>query len=195
MLRIILFLCLIGCATQSPNWLFIVKLDSSKAVFEPVGAYLYLLNTNTFASSHIGSSGSPSYEAIAFSTLLLDDYSEEAFLSLLESATKEGQLYALCGLYLANKDTFKVVVKPFLTDTSKVTTFWGCILGAEVVSSIVFDPKYVTKKKPNQTLDQWFEENFNGDFNSFESLERRDFDIVHGAWPNQLQSVEKSIYR
>lgn len=103
-------------------------------------AYSLLRETQEFASSAVDFAGVPSCEVVAFQTLLDSDVADQAFKSLLESATLEGQLYALSGLYFTDPESFAAHVARYREMDDLVTTHFGCEIDRMSVAAVVGDP-------------------------------------------------------
>ena len=195
----LLIIFLYSCSTYTPYWLY-KKVEKSENyyqlnIWKAKSAFQFLIQTRTFESSHIGSSGSPSQGAIAFSTLLQESFAEEAFLEILNEGNIAGQLYALCGLYIVNRDSFNLKVQPFLVDSQYVTSFSGCVMSEEKVSEIVKSTKKAIQLSEGEELSDWYKKHKIMNWELLEPAEIYTFDIIGGAWSSNLKSVESSLFR
>jgi hypothetical protein len=107
-------------------------------------------------------------------------------LEILDQATPAGQLYALCGLYRVDQNTFWEKVRPFLKTTNTVIGIHADIEVDEPICDVVFQPCDRCKKSPEEIV--------NDSKMLFQCLthhkrENNDFlilDIVGGGYPGKL---------
>jgi hypothetical protein len=142
-------------------------------------AYSLLRDTEQFASSHTDYAGAPSCEVIAFQTLLNSRIADQAFKSLLKSATLEGQLYALSGLYFTDPKSFTMHIARYREMNDLVTTHFGCEIGPKSVAAVVdasdaLDP---------DSLEEWHRQN--------PLAEYPPVDIASGGWPREFKKAFK----
>lgn len=95
-----------------------------------------LKTTDTFAGTAVGFAGSVPSQIPAFQNILNHPNAKRLFAHLQISATLEGQTYALCGLYLTDKNKFDQVIDSYQNNQNKITTFFGCIMDEEPVSDL-----------------------------------------------------------
>jgi hypothetical protein len=96
-----------------------------------------LRTTDWFADVFIGFAGSPSAEACAFAMVMRQPDATQLFQTLIGRARKAGQMYALSGLYLRDRDLFAKEVVRYEGDTSYVRTMSGCLAGRVRVRELV----------------------------------------------------------
>ncbi|MEP0545997.1 MAG: hypothetical protein ABJF88_03630 [Rhodothermales bacterium] len=154
---------------------------------DPEAAFALLLNTRTFASSHVGIAGSPSEQYEAFNTLLRRADAPEVFSALLRRAYPAGQLYALSGLYLTDRGAFYIVVGSYETSQDSVSTQMGCVGDLTPVAEIVRHPRGI-RLAERQSLAEWYEANHGDGWRMIEPSEVYAYDIVGGAWPQSLDA-------
>jgi hypothetical protein len=92
-------------------------------------------------------------------TILNEPDAAALFRRLLEEADLAGQLYALCGLFLVDYDTFRAAIEPYRELDETVNTHFGCLLAQEFVSSIVESPAGLRLSSPDETLEELIERN------------------------------------
>ena len=152
---------------------------------DPEAAFALLLNTRTFASSHVDFSGSPSEQYEAFNTLLRRADAPEVFSALLRRAYPAGQLYALSGLYLTDRGVFDIVAGSYESSQDSVYTQMGCVGDITPVAEIVRHPRGI-RLGERQSLTEWYEANHGDGWEMIEPSEAYEYDIVGGAWPQSL---------
>src|SRR5690606_3705851 len=144
----------------------------------------------TFASSYVGIGGEPSEQYTAFNTLLQGRDADAAFRALLSRAHVAGQLYALCGLYLIDREYFEAVVPEYEASRDSVWTIMGDVVDRVPVASIVNSPRGI-RLAEGQTLAEWYEEHHGEGWQRIEPSEVYEYDIVGGAWPHDLAAPER----
>ncbi|MEO0858598.1 MAG: hypothetical protein AAFY55_17270 [Bacteroidota bacterium] len=154
---------------------------------DPRAAFALLLNTRTFASSHVGFAGMPSEQYEAFNTLLRRPDAPEVFRALLRRAYPAGQLYALSGLYLTDRTAFDSVVGDYEASQDSVSTQMGCVGDLTPVAEIVRHPRGI-RLAEGQSLAEWYEANHGDGWRTIEPSEVYEYDIIGGAWPQSLDA-------
>ena len=116
-------------------------------------AYQTLLKIDIFALGGVGYSGSTSEGELALYELSKDREAVEAFKSILNNATIEGQIYALLGVRILKCDCFQSELGKFKTKTEFpkvnnrrkkssddiVTTMSGCLVFGKNRTEIIQD--------------------------------------------------------
>jgi hypothetical protein len=137
-------------------------------------AYYDLLKAEVFETGRVGFAGTLSAHVISLNTLLAEKDAAPALGSLPAAATDAGRLYALSGLYYADRALFDTGVARFKDREATVRVLNGCLMSDEKFGKIVeSDAENVAIIKPGQTIKEFCETNTGG----FE------LDIVHGGYP------------
>lgn len=137
-------------------------------------AYNDLLKAEIFETGRVGFAGTLSTHVISLNTLLAEKDGAAALGNLLAGATNAGRLYALSGLYYADRTGFDKGVELFRSSEAKVQVLNGCLISDEIVGKIIeSDAVNVAIIKPGQTMREFWETNA-GDF---------ELDIAHGGYP------------
>lgn len=102
--------------------------------------------------------------ATAVRVLLGHDQADKIYLQLIKNAEPAGKLYALCGLYYANREQFQKEIEAFRNDSREIPSTSADVVGVRKMCDIVFCPVQETTKKrivlgKGQTLRQWVKEN------------------------------------
>lgn len=146
-------------------------------------AYNDLLKAATFETGRVGFAGTLSTHVISLNTLLAEKDAAAALGSLLAGATDAGRLYALSGLYYADRPAFDKGVTAFKDSEATVQVLSGCLMSDEKVGKIVeSDAANVAIIKPGQTMKDFWETNAGG----FE------LDIAHGGYPATLRDAARN---
>ena len=137
LLAAILTALLDGCATTSPPGPP-TYLDTA----ESRAAYTCLLNETTWVNGNTyGPDGKlENKSANALRTLWQHPRAADAFASLVDSAEPAGRLYALCGLYYADRKRFDAEVPYLKFEKGKVKSIFDEKSASERVCDIVFCP-------------------------------------------------------
>ncbi|WP_265596380.1 hypothetical protein [Verrucomicrobium sp. BvORR106] len=167
---IVLFVCVGHIVRAEPPPLS----AKGKAAFE------VLKGAPSFSSTTVGIAGITPNEVFAFRDLLDEPKADEAFKVLLNEATPEGKLYAVCALWFTDPTEFQTQVKRLKDTTMKVNHVDGCERGEERVSRLLWSPEAgaVRLKDSQQTIKEWLEANKPA--NLF-------YDIGGGAWSSLLR--------
>jgi hypothetical protein len=99
-----------------------------------------LETTDRFADIAIGEGGSPSPEVCAFVILIKEPDAMQLFRALMDRAGLAGQLYALSGFYLLNRDLYASEVVRYESNSTVVDSAMGCIVSSMKVSEILHAP-------------------------------------------------------
>ena len=86
-----------------------------------------LAKVETFSFGGVGYAGSIPEREDWFFTILSSRHSERLFRDLFEQGTIEARLYALAGLHVTDKDSFRECAARFTREDSRVRTQGGCI--------------------------------------------------------------------
>ena len=137
-------------------------------------AYNDLLKAEVFETGRVGFAGTLSPHVISLNMLLAEKDAAAALGSLLAGGTDAGRLYALSGLYYADRDSFDRGVSRLKDGEATVRVLKGCLMSEEKLGKIVeSDAVNVAIIKPGQTMREFWESNAGG----FE------LDIAHGGYP------------
>ena len=136
--------------------LLVTLTSTASTAVDPIADFNTLLTLPMYTDAHIGYSGSTPEHVYAFRRVLARDNAADVFARLLEEATVEGQLYALCGLYFSSPRLFQAVLPRYESMTKEVNTMRGCVRHRAQVSVLVrssFEP--VMTLEPGQTPSEW----------------------------------------
>jgi hypothetical protein len=164
--------------------------DKRRCVEEPVtlfdlsekghAAYNDLLKAEIFETGRVGFAGTLSSHVINLNTLLAEKDAAAALASLTAGATDAGRLYALSGLYYADRTSFDAGVAHLKDSEATVRVLNGCLMSDEKVGKIVeSDTANIAIIKPGQTMREFWESNAGG----FE------LDIAHGGYPATFREL------
>jgi len=120
-------------------------------------AYQTLVTADGFYYAGIGMTGDVPNEARAFKKLYFSQNAREYFLRLADEGTEAGKLYALCGLYHLDKQTFATLIEEYQHITTPIPGGAGCIptrLPMNQIISATDSPEYDIKhgKIPDELL-------------------------------------------
>ena len=110
------------------------ELKASKTVRR---AYVVLLDTDTFEGPFVGFGGAPSRLVCAYEKILQSRDAIPVFKQLLAEATLAGQVYALCGLYVTDRNLYEQKVLDYLKSAEQVSVQYGCEGRLEPVATFV----------------------------------------------------------
>lgn len=148
--------------------------DAKKLSPQGQKAYEHLLKAERFEQGAVGYAGTVSRYIESFNLLLKEEAADEAFKGLLNEATTAGKLYALCGLYFTDYETFQKETENLAKSAESVETMSGCLISSEKVANLVeAKSQKVAIIKPSQTIEDFWKTNPG----SYE------LDIAHGGFP------------
>jgi hypothetical protein len=150
-------------------------------------AFALLLRSEVFTSTAVGDGGQTPIHVFAFRRLLERPDAREVFADLLRRGRPAGQLFALCGLFLTDRDAFDREVQPFRSDAREVMFLRGCIMDSKPVHEVVEsrDPRVVRLRR-GQTWREWFDE-----FTAKHGEDVfADIDVLGGGWAQAFKDVE-----
>ena len=125
---------------------------------EPKADFNALLTLTRYTDAHVGFAGETPEAVHAFRRILVADDAADLFSRLLEDATIEGQLYALCGLYFVDSARFRAAIPRYESLTQEVETQRGCIVGRDPVAELIHSPyKPVMDVGPDESPSEWLE--------------------------------------
>lgn len=93
--------------------------------------------TAMFASAYVGPTMAIATDVKAFNVILKQPDAKDLFAQLQRGASPEGQLYALCGLYLIDRPAFDALLVEYRERHGTVQTIEGCIVGEERINQVV----------------------------------------------------------
>lgn len=102
-------------------------------------AYDCLSKAEYFSYGPSGVAGSMSSEIKAFTKLYKSNYAKDLFVKLEVESTPDGKLYALCGLYLLDRDYYNKVIVKYKNSNEMVTVLSGCIGRSMKLSEVIKD--------------------------------------------------------
>lgn len=129
----------VACAPSRPTRLDIAA-QEHELPLDDATAIKILLETHVFTSSQIGVAGEVPNGVRAFKVVLQRPDAAAVFEDVLENGETAGQLYALCGLYLTDRDTFDREVGRFRDSNESVSVWFGCWSGARTVADLLDPP-------------------------------------------------------
>ena len=91
------------------------------------GAVSRLAKVETFSFGGVGVAGSIPEREDWFFAILSSRHSERLFRDLFEQGTIEARLYALAGLHVTDRSSFRDCAARFIREASRVQTQGGCI--------------------------------------------------------------------
>ena len=123
----------------APLWYEAVpaKQTSADGEMDRVAAMDTLLHTDTFADEQVGYEQAVSRQVEAFRVLLEQPDAAEAFASLLERGGTAGQLYALCGLYVTDRERFDKASPQYIKSDQFVRRAAGGLVWTSPVADVV----------------------------------------------------------
>lgn len=137
-------------------------------------AYENLLKAARFKQGAVGYAGTMSPYVESFNVILKEKAADEAFKALLNEATTAGKLYALCGLYFTDYETFQKETGKYAKSEESVEAMSGCMIFSEKIANLVESKsEKVAIIKPSQTIEDFWKTNPG----SYE------LDIAHGGFP------------
>jgi hypothetical protein len=148
----------IGVIGASLVWLLVIG-PPPVAVLnsQELAQYRTLANAPYFASPAVGFLAAEPDEAKAFVGIAKARWGGTVFKYVLLRGTIAGKVYALAGLRRTNPRFFWVAVQPFRMWSGEVTTFFGCVMSHETVSSVISSEKELpVRLRPGQTLENWW---------------------------------------
>ena len=95
--------------------------------------------TAFFASAYVGPTMAISTDVKAFNVLRRQPDAKDLFAQLQRGASPEGQLYALCGLYLVDRAAFDAVLAEYRERHGTVQIIEGCLVGEERINQVVLE--------------------------------------------------------
>lgn len=123
-----ILLALHGCAEQSAG--------PSFPDAEIAEAYGMLRDAETFASTCVGFASAMPPEIPGWRAIVSHPHAAEHFAALLRTARGPGQMYALAGLYVADRARFDERVPAYLRSDERVPVMSGCVGSVTEVRSI-----------------------------------------------------------
>ena len=146
-------------------------------------AYENLLHASQFEDSRVGYTGALSVYARNLETLLNEQNADAAFKSLLTNAKTAGKLYALCGLFYTDYDSFEKEIESFRLSKETVTMVSGCEVYDESVSAIIESRgQNVAIIGPGESLEQYLTGSKGRSYN---------IDIANGGYPATFRHFAK----
>lgn len=146
-------------------------------------AFALLLRTNEFTSTGVGYAAETPVQLKALKLVTQQPDAAAALRDLLRRGQPGGQLFALCGLYFADPESYRRGVALLRNDTRPVTYFSGCILNPSTITEVVECRKPgAVRLQPGQTLDDWFDKNDSGFL-----------DIIGGGFPHAFREKLKRM--
>jgi len=146
-------------------------------------AYENLLHASRFEDSRVGYTGALSVYAKNLETLLNEQNADAAFKSLLKNAKTAGKLYALCGLFYTDYNSFEKEIESFKLSKETVTMVSGCEVYDESVSSIIESQgQNVAIIGPGESLEQYLAGSQGRSYN---------IDIANGGYPATFRHFTK----
>lgn len=132
-----------GDEAQATPWYETVTAGSAQPsstaakAMDRTAALSELLGTETFADEFVGYEQVTSRQVEAFRVLLDQPDAAEVFTELLERGSTAGQLYALCGLYLTDREQFEAALPSYLESEQSVRRAAGGLVWTSPVAEVV----------------------------------------------------------
>jgi hypothetical protein len=98
-----------------------------------------LRHTDRFASVGVGPAGITSTQALAWRVISQSPVADSVFQSLLQDATRPGQLYALAGLFVTDQATYVLEAARQRAKGGEASAQFGCIVSCQPVATILDD--------------------------------------------------------
>jgi hypothetical protein len=139
-------------------------------------AFQTLRTADRFEEFFVGIAAQPSLLVTAFRTLLKETTADSAFKLLLEQAAPAGQLYALCGIYFKDPQSFPAIAEKFRGRKEPVLMQSGC-LGFGVPFEDILEaksPGAIRLAGPEASLLAWRREH----------PDSNKLDIIGGGYPH-----------
>jgi hypothetical protein len=96
-----------------------------------------LRTTDRFTSVVVGAAGITSTQALAWRVVFQSPAADSVFTSLLNDATRPGQLFALAGLHIKDHDAYVQGAARQRAQGGEVSTQFGCIVSQQPVAGIL----------------------------------------------------------
>lgn len=133
---------LVGCVGIEPG---VIRDDTPQ--LRPVPPYLsnpdsalaHLARAELFTTYHAGLAEDPTYQGAAFRTVYGSTDAPDRFARLLLDGSKEGQLYGLAGLWLADSTAYRAMLPSYLSQTDSLEVLYGCFRMRRARSEAVQD--------------------------------------------------------
>lgn len=133
-----------------------------------------LMKAERFTTDAIGYAGVMPDEVIALRRLFQESYAAEALAYVERNASMAGRLFALVGLYRADRPRFDTLLESYRKSQATVEFMTGCcVLPGTLVREIVDKGDRAPRLKVGQSLQEWYEAH-----GSYE------LDIAGGGWTN-----------
>lgn len=159
------------------------RFDLQKLSPEGQKAYELLLKAERFEQGAVGFAGTVSPYVQSFNEILKEKSADEAFKSLLANATIAGKLYALCGIYFTDQESFERETAKYAQSGESVSTMSGCVIFNRKVAEIVeLKTEKVVIIKPSQTIEDFWKTNNGAGY---------ELDIAHGGFPATFRRFAK----
>ena len=148
--------------------LTLINFDSVEFDEDCAAAYDTLMNTKRFSSGRVGEGGILPDEIRAVGKLLICKNAKNYFIQLEQTATIEGKMYALCGLYYLDYDNYNSYIEKYINDSTEIFMMSGCIMYTTTVKELIKKDGAVRLTDINDSIFDWYKKNDNielvGDF-------------------------------
>ena len=99
-------------------------------------AFFRLRCTDCFTSAYVGPEMLVSTDVRALNVILDQADAKDLLLILQRTASPEGQLYAMCGLYVIDRAAFEALLPQYQNRHGAVQTLEGCIVGDAQIARV-----------------------------------------------------------
>lgn len=146
-------------------------------------AYDGLRDARIFEAGPVGFRGRMSQQIKNLGLLMQERERVAALNTILEKGTSAGKLYALSGLYFADRGSFEIGRMNLRDSEETVQVLNGCIMMDLPLGKIVeADEANVAIIKPGQTMQDFWSTNTGG----------YELDIAHGGYPTIFKEAAES---
>ncbi len=171
-----------------------IQIPESLAALSEKGkaAYRILAATTHFAPSLVNGAAMMPAEIPAFQMLLHEPLADTAFKSLLATGSPESQLWALCGIYFTDENTFKAETPHLVDSRTNACIMLGCMLFETPMAEIIAsrESNVVRLRDNKETLDEWWKRNPE----KLAPGQGAHYDIIGGAYPEVLRTFPCDRY-
>jgi hypothetical protein len=99
-------------------------------------AFFRLRCTDCFTSAYVGPEMVVSTDVKALNVILDQPDARNLLLTLQRTASPEGQLYAMCGLYVVDRAVFDALLPQYQSRHGAVQTLEGCVVGDAQIARV-----------------------------------------------------------
>lgn len=146
-------------------------------------AYVSLRDARVFEAGSVGFRGGMSQQIKNLGVIMRERDAVGLLNAILENGTSAGKLYALSGLYYADKGSFELGRTNLRNSEVMVQVLNGCIMMDLAMGKIIeADEANAAIIKPGQTMQDFWSTNTGGS----------ELDIAHGGYPTIFKEAAES---